>query len=348
MADPGPVAQTFFVDDDMQRKLRLDSIVTVVDAKHIGEHLDDSMEAKEQIAFADVILLNKTDLVGEDLLASLESRIGRMNAAAKIHRTRDAAIEMEAILDIGGFSLSRAHEIDPKFLEPEYPFEWVAVYSCAPGTLSYAVQPGPDPSMEVVVLPLRDADPGTVEAALMDAVLTFSDKERLVDDGEVIHTGKVRNRLLLGAKTRVFDVAIPSAGAYAFFTEHRPEEFRVGLLSGDEELRPVFERAYKPDHEHDQAVTSVGISLAGDLHPDKFNEWLGNLVRTQGTDIFRMKGVLAIAGHDRRWVLQGVHMLVNGAPDRPWGSEPRHNSIIFIGRNLNRANLTDGFCACLA
>src|ERR1700761_3501904 len=84
MADPGPVAQTFFVDDEMQSKLKLDGIVTLVDAKHVWQHIDDSDEVKEQIAFADVILLNKTDLVSLEELENLERRIHSMNVAAKI------------------------------------------------------------------------------------------------------------------------------------------------------------------------------------------------------------------------------------------------------------------------
>lgn len=87
MADPGPVAQTFFMDDEMREKLDLDAVVTLVDAKHVWQHLGDSDEVKEQIAFADVILLNKTDLVSEEELESLEERIRAMNAAAKTYRT---------------------------------------------------------------------------------------------------------------------------------------------------------------------------------------------------------------------------------------------------------------------
>lgn len=127
LADPGPVAQTFFVDDEMRDKLHLDGIVTLVDARHILLHLDDSKEAQEQIAFADVIVLNKTDLVGEDELNSLELRIQRMNANAKILRAQQADVPISAILDQGGFDLDRALEIDARFLEPEYPFEWGGV-----------------------------------------------------------------------------------------------------------------------------------------------------------------------------------------------------------------------------
>src|SRR3954462_11404414 len=100
MADPGPVAQTFFVDDEMQQKLKLDGIVTVVDAKHVWQHIDDSDEVKEQIAFADVILLNKTDLVTLCDLEKLEARIRSMNPVAKVHRTTNALVDMEKVLNV--------------------------------------------------------------------------------------------------------------------------------------------------------------------------------------------------------------------------------------------------------
>ena len=137
MADPGPVAQTFYVDDDMQQKLHLDAIVTLVDAKHIWEHIDDSDEAKEQVVFADVILLNKIDLVAPEDLEKLEARIKSMNSMAKIYRTRDAVVEMDNILNVGGFNLDRALEIDPKFMEPEYPFEWSGIYQLNTGTYEW-------------------------------------------------------------------------------------------------------------------------------------------------------------------------------------------------------------------
>ena len=115
MADPGPVAQTFFMDDELREALNLDGVVTLVDTKHVLLHIDDSDEVKEQIAFADVILLNKIDLVSATELDQLEARIHAMNSAAKIYRTQDAVIEMDKVLNLGGFDLDRALEIDPKF-----------------------------------------------------------------------------------------------------------------------------------------------------------------------------------------------------------------------------------------
>jgi G3E family GTPase len=220
LADPAPVIQTFFVDEDMQGQLNLDAVVTVVDAKHIHDHWD-ADEAQEQIAFADVILLNKTDLVSELDLSALESRIRSMNAMAKVYRTRDAAVEMDTILGVNAFDLNRALEVDPDFLG-------------------------------------EDA------------------------------------------------------------------------------------------HEHDATVSALALVEAGELDGEKLNAWLGELLRTRGPDIFRMKGILNIAGEDQRFVFQGVHMLFDGRADRPWkANETRKNELVFIGRNLNEAQLREDFRACL-
>jgi G3E family GTPase len=220
LADPAPVIQTFFVDEDMRDKLLLDAVVTVVDAKHIWQHWD-ADEAQEQIAFADVVLLNKTDLVTPEELAELETRIRSMNAMAKIYRTRNSELEMEALLGVKAFDLNRALEIEPDFLE-----------------------------------------------------------------------------------------------------EHA--------------------------HEHDETVTSVAIVESGAIDGNKFSDWIGELLRTKGPDIFRTKGILNMAGENRRFVFQGVHMLFDGKPDRPWkATETPKNELVFIGRNLNSAQLTEDFRKCL-
>ncbi|MDV2994780.1 MAG: P-loop guanosine triphosphatase YjiA [Chroococcidiopsis sp. SAG 2025] len=220
LADPAPVIQTFFVDEDMQTQLSLDAVVTVVDAKHISQHWE-ADEAQEQIAFADVILLNKTNLVASKQLDELERRIRSMNALAKIYRTRNAELEMDALLGVGAFDLNRALEIDPEFL-------------------------------------------------------------------------------------------------------------------------------HETTHKHDETVGSVALVESGAMDFNKLNNWLSSLLQTQGPDIFRMKGILNIAGEDQRFVFQGVHMLFDGTRDRPWKpNEPRKNELIFIGRNLDKAQLKEDFRACL-
>ena len=120
LADPGPVAQTFFVDEDVRAKTRLDSVTTVVDAKHVLLRLADSREAREQVAFADQIVLNKTDLVDEAALAEVERRLRRLNPLAPIHRAQRSNVELAMILERGGFDLERILDLEPEFLNPAH------------------------------------------------------------------------------------------------------------------------------------------------------------------------------------------------------------------------------------
>ena len=120
LADPGPVAQTFFVDEEVKAKTKLDSVTTVVDAKHVLLRLADSKEAREQIAFADQIVLNKVDLVSEDELRVVEARLKRLNPLAPIHRANRSDVPLTAILGQGGFDLDRITELEPEFLNPAH------------------------------------------------------------------------------------------------------------------------------------------------------------------------------------------------------------------------------------
>ena len=120
LADPAPVAQTFFADEDVKKWTRLDSVVTVVDAKHVHDRLKDSHEAEDQIAFADVLLLNKTDAVDAAGLAEVEKTLRRLNPFARIHRTTRCDVALDQILDRGSFDLSRILEIEPHFLDDHH------------------------------------------------------------------------------------------------------------------------------------------------------------------------------------------------------------------------------------
>ncbi|WP_183242519.1 GTP-binding protein [Bradyrhizobium sp. cir1] len=119
LADPAPVAQTFFVDEDVQKNARLDAVVTVADAKWLSDRLKDAPEAKNQIAFADVIVLNKTDLVTKPELAEVEARIRGINPYAKLHRTERCSVALADVLDRGAFDLDRILDIEPDFLEAD-------------------------------------------------------------------------------------------------------------------------------------------------------------------------------------------------------------------------------------
>jgi G3E family GTPase len=120
LADPAPVAQTFFMDENVGRKTKLDAVVTVADAKWLQDRLKDAPEAKNQIAFADVILLNKTDLVKPAELEEVEARIRGINPYAKLHRTERAQIAIGEVLGRNAFDLDRILEIEPEFLEADH------------------------------------------------------------------------------------------------------------------------------------------------------------------------------------------------------------------------------------
>jgi len=220
LADPGPVIQSFFADDRMASKLELDAIVTLVDSKHLPKQIS-SHEAEEQIAFADVIVLNKADLVSSDDLDTLESEIRQRNTVARIFRARHADLELENVLGIQGFDLKNALSVVPD------------------------------------------------------------------------------------------------------------------LLSED-------------DHQHDDSIQSICIERTGAVDPKKFNRWLFDLSQEHGQNILRMKGILNVDDEPRRFVFQGVHMMIDGKPGRPWGpDETRRNELVFIGRHLGSMSLKEGFETCL-
>ncbi|MFI4950738.1 MAG: CobW family GTP-binding protein [Caulobacterales bacterium] len=244
LADPGPVAQTFFVDEDVRAKTELDSVTTVVDAKHLPLRLADSPEAAEQVAFADQIILNKTDLVTEAELVEVERMIRRLNPLAPIHRAQRSNVPLDQVLGRGSFDLGRIEEIEPDFLHPAH------------------------------------GEPGHVH------------------DEDCGH-------------------------------DHHGH-----------------------DHGHDIDASGIrGVSLTAHkpLNANKVTAWLNEVLQTQGPDILRAKGILDVAGEDRRLVFQAVHMILEGDFQGPWRSgADRYSRLVFIGRNLDEAKLREGFEAAIA
>ena len=349
LADPGPVAQTFFVDDDMRESFDLDGVITLVDAKHAELHLDDSEEAASQIAFADVILINKTDLVSSDSIEALERRLRSMNAMARIERVQMADAPMERVLDVGGFDLDRALEMKPSFLEPEYPFEWGGVLQID-GQADFRLKNGPDPAMAGVLEPVESATTEALMAAAERVYARFSGDDTVVLPGNAMSPGEsLWTMTLTGAEQYDYTLQVPKPGLYALFTEHMPEEFDAMFLTADGVALPVaVEHVFNPEHTHDESVVSVALDLDGDVDINKLNVWITRLLQTQGPDIFRMKGIVAIAGAEERFVFQGVHMLFDGKAGDPWGQAPRSSRLVFIGRNLDEDALNSGLMGCRA
>ena len=377
MADPGPVAQTFFLDDELKNQFQLDAIVTMVDAKHFEQHVDELNEPAEQVAFADLVLLNKTDLVDAAALERIERRIRGINGTAKILRTKKADAPIDKVLNVGAFDLQRALSVDEGFLEPEYPFEWGGAYQLTAGGYllragglhdehahgrghvhdehcghdhAHADGHGHDHAhedLELVVVPLSEATPEALKAAIEPAVRAFAEAATVVNcHGEITlpnDGGAGHYAIDLSHAGADFALNIRTAGAYALFFEHHPLEFGLHLAG----QRPAAERKFA-SHHHEDDISSIGITDPRPLDPAKLNQWLEYLLKTRGQDIFRMKGVLNVKGEDRRHVFHGVHMMFDAQAERPWGNAPRVNHLVFIGRGLDRAEFEAGFESAVA
>ena len=238
LAAPAPVAQTFFMDEEIAERAKLDAVVTIADAKHLLMRLEDSLEAEDQIAFADVIVLNKTDLVEPAELQSVERTIRSINPTAVIHKTERCSLPLDRVLDRGAFDLDRILTLDPEFLEE------------------------------------HDHD----------------------HDGHD-HDGH----------------------------DHHHHH-----------------------HGHDHSVTSVSL-VGAEMEPDRFFPWIREVTQVQGPDILRLKGIIAFKGDDQRYVLQGIHMIIEGDHQRAWrNDEARMSKLVFIGRNLDEDELRAGFESCKA
>ena len=354
LADPGPVAQTFIVDDEVKEAFRLDGIVTLVDAYHVDRHLETSEECRKQVAFADVILLNKTDLCTGGGLEALERRLRAMNAAARIHRTERAVLPIDQILRIHAFDLSSKLAQDADFLVEELPFEWAGLYRLPAGIGELVLHPGPDPTMDLVALAMAPgtAGPDALHGSRLEALKRFALPPVRLQNGGSLLPGPHRYRLALGeCGPSRFPVRVPEPTDLLLYTQHRPEEFGATLGGfGGGPLEPVASQDFGgPGHEHDASVSSVGIEDAAELDPKRLNAWLGDLLQTRGEDLFRCKGILNFRGSPKRVVFQGVHMLLESNADRHWQpGETRLNRLVFIGRNLDREALVAGFRSCLA
>jgi G3E family GTPase len=253
LADPAPVAQTFFVDADVGAAAKLDAVVTVADARWLLDRLKDAPEAKNQIAFADVILLNKTDLVTADELDEVEARIRGINPYAKLHRTQKCAVPLDAVLGREAFDLDRILEIEPAFLDEE------------------------------------------------------DDHHHHGHDHDHDH-------------------------------DHRDHEHGANGHA---------HRGLK--HYHDEEMQSVSARIEGEVDPEKFMPWISELTQSRGIDILRSKGILAFKDEPKRFVFQGVHMILDGDLQRLWkDGEKRESKIVFIGRHLDEAAIRKGFLACAA
>ena len=349
LADPGPVAQTFFMDDEIRNEFALDGIVTLVDSGHINQQLGRSDESSEQVAFADVLVLNKTDLISDGELDELESRLRDMNSMAQVLRCEQAEVPIDSVLNLSAFDLDQMLEKRPTFLEPEYPFEWTGVYKLEPGRYKLSLEEGPDPNMSLVALLDQDGDEQALHQGAEKCVRLYAEDAEKVIPNATIHYSKHLDLQLQSKGNKSFFLDLETSANVGIFTQHTAEEFDIKLFSENdhEPIQLVSERTWVAQHEHDDEVGSFAIERDGDVDLEKMNAWLSKLLAEKGIDIFRMKGFISISGDPRRFVFQGVHMLFDAQPEREWGEMERKNQLVFIGRNLDEKVIQQDFDKCL-
>lgn len=350
MADPGPVAQTFFVDKTISEQFEIDGIITLVDAKHVVTHLDDNTdEVMAQVAFADRIILNKTDLITEEERLNLKKRLQDINQMAGFYSATMAKAPIAELLDIGGFNLERAVEMKPNFLEPEYPFEWGGIWQLPAGRYRFQLANGPDPDMAFLVSDVNDVSESAVLALAENVFMEFSKTATPLSHRQLIaEFGKCYQLQLEGQETYEFNFVTEVPKDMAIFSQHTPEEFELKLLNQDDtEFTPVAEHYFNPEHEHDDAVSSVAVELPGLFDSSKINAWLDAFLRVKGADIYRMKGVVGVEGESQQIVFQGVHMLFGSQPGKPWGDQEPVNRMVFIGKHLDENYIRSSLQRCL-
>lgn len=350
MADPGPVAQTFFVDQDINEQYELDGIITLVDAKHIHSHLDyDTDEVIAQVAFADRIIVNKADLVTETEHQNLKRRLQEINQMAGFYSATMANAPIAELLDIGGFDLERAVEMKPNFLEPEYPFEWGGIWKLPAGNYRFLLSNGPDPDMALLMTEVSEVSEAAVLELAETVFVEFSKAAKPLANGQsIMDAGQCYRLELEGHETYEFNLKLEKPKKIAIFSEHTPEEFELKLLNQDEtEYAPAAHHYFNAEHEHDNTVSSVSVELPGLFDNSKLTTWLNVFLEVKGVDVYRMKGVVGLEGETHQVVFQGVHMIFGAQMGKPWGDEKPVNRMVFIGKNLDEKFIKSSLKSCL-
>jgi len=251
LADPGPVAQTFFMDDEVAESYLLDAIVTLVDAKHAPQQLNDRQEARRQVGFADQIFISKSDLVSSEELDALTHRLKHMNPRAPIQTAHFGEVPLAKVLDLKGFNLNAKLDIDPDFLTED-------------------------------------------------------------DHGHDHHDH-----------------------AHGEHCNHPSHQHEHGAAHGHH-------------HHHDDDVKSFVYRATRPFSPAKLEDFLGAIVNVYGPRMLRYKGVLNMAGTERKVIFQGVHQLMGSDLGPLWKpDEPRISKMVFIGIDLPRDILVQGLDQCL-
>ena len=388
MADPGPVAQTFLVQEDVQEFYQLDGVITLVDGKHVTQHLDEETdEVLAQVAFADRIIINKGDLTTDEEKQTLKKRLQSMNSMAEFYFATMADAPIPELLDIGGFNVERAVDIKPNFLEPEYPFDSASRWQLTAGDYLIKLAEihhhhdhehdhhshghddhnhehshehnhdhdhhhhhGDESSMSILMTDASESGESDLSSLAEDVFVEFSSEPETLNHGQALASFDKHYQLSLeGRDDYEFAISLKKDQSIALFNGHAPHGLSLSLTAQDgSAIKANDSRAFHDDHTHDSKVGSTSIELPGMFDGAKLNAWLEEFLIENGPDVYRMKGVVGILGQDYKFVFQGVHMIFGSEPAGEWGDETPLNRLVFIGKNLDEEFIKNSLEECLA
>lgn len=358
LADPAPIVFTFNSNAIMQDNYRIDSVVCLVDVKHIDIHLDDIKpdgninEAENQIAFADRILLNKLDLVSKEELEDIEDRIKSMNSFATLIRTERSRAPLDQVLGLNSFSLEKMLEVDPTMMDNDEEVEEDAGHNHE----GHVHDEHCGHLVEESAKPITDHNHGEHNGHHVESVSDHSHGHQhdaapaAESHDHKDHNEHDHNSANGDKKPCTDDHSHKDHDAHGHDKEADNHEHghahQEAAPANKVEAKPA--KRVKKTHNL-SLVSSVGFTIVGDLDVPLFNTFMGDLLAAKAADFYRTKGILAFSNQgDTKYVFQGVHEQINFGPaENPWKEgEARVSKMVFIGKNIDYDFLKSSLQAC--
>jgi len=346
MADPGPIAQTFYRDKAIYDSYRVDAIVTMVDSCHIQQQMGREHEVERQIAFGDVVILNKTDLISAEALQALREWILNFNPTATLLNTRQADADLHQIIDIHAFDPEMAARVDPDFMNQEYPFE-EALLLPASEVINVSCASAEHENFKLCVIPVPAWNDSEITTVTHRANILFCAKPQALDSGDEIPLNTLNLISVPEGHKSLYSIKPIFGKRHILFLEHEAKELSLHLSHYEKEIIPEWTKKFHRMHHHSSGITSVSMTSRDPLDLECFKDWMTQLLRAHGENIYRSKGILYFTEEKSRYVFQGVHTIFDCVEDRPWNQQIPESRFVFIGKNLDRRLILGGFEACL-
>jgi len=348
IANPAPIIQTFYQEPNVAMSLKLDGILTVIDSKNVLKHIDEVPadgkvnECVEQVSFADRILLNKMDLVTGAEALIVKDKIRSINSFAKIIPTTQSKVDLSKILNIRAFSLEKLLEKDSDFLKED---ESESEHTCDESDCSQ--HEAGDHSHYKEHEHEHDHE-GHEKAKHQEAEehKHHHKHEKVETDSHHDHSHH--------------DHSNHDHSHHDHHGQHDHDNHEFSEEANGEHGEPKQKHKHKHKHkrkskknrtqtlQHSSGVSSLGFEREGEVSEERFEQFMSNVIRNWGTNIYRAKGIINISGNPNKLVFHGVHELFDTSNETPWGKEEkRTNKLVFIGKDLERDILQTGFGYCL-